>query len=168
MSLNINKSNDPFYRYKMDKITITMTGRGGNCHTVLDNLDKISTQINTSSNLLLNYIGSVLGCNTNNNSLKGHYTIDKIQDIIFNFITFVTLCNKCNIPELSPSIIKEGRDVFIIMSCSACGKNYKLIGNNKQNDRLVDSMIKYYTINKFVPNKGTMVTCENDSEFNPF
>ena len=49
-----------------------------------------------------------------------------------------------------------------------CGKNYKLIGNNKQNDRLVDSMIKYYTINKFVPNKGTMVTCENDSEFNPF
>jgi translation initiation factor 2 beta subunit (eIF-2beta)/eIF-5 len=168
MTLNINKSTDISYRYKMDKIIISMTGRGGNCHTILDNIDKISSQINTSSELLLNYIGNVLGCNTPNHCLKGHYNIDKIQEIIFNFISFATLCSKCSIPELSPSIIKEGKNCSLIMTCSACGQSYKLVGNNKQNDKLVDSMIKYYTINKFVPNKGTMVSNESYDEFNPF
>ncbi len=168
MSLNINKSTDISYRYKMDKIVISMTGRGGNCHTILENLDKIASQINTSSDLLLNYIGNVLGCNTPNHCLKGHYTADKIQEIIFNFISFATLCNKCNIPELSPSIEKKGKNSMLIMNCSACGKNYELVGNNKQNDKLVDSMIKYYTINKFIANKGTMVSEQNEDEFNPF
>ena len=66
MSLNINsKIPDNFYRYKMDKIKTSQTGRGGNCHTKLDNLDTISTQINTVPDLLLNYIGPLLGCNTN-------------------------------------------------------------------------------------------------------
>lgn len=168
MSLNINKSTDISYRYKMDEIKISMTGRGGNCHTILDNLTKISTQINTSPDLLLNYIGNVLGCNTPNQCLKGHYSADKIQEIIFNFISFATLCSKCNIPELSPSITKEGKTVSLIMTCSACGQSYKLIGNNKQNDKLVDSMIKYYTINKFNASKGTMVSNESYDEFNPF
>jgi translation initiation factor 2 beta subunit (eIF-2beta)/eIF-5 len=168
MSLNINKSTDTSYRYKMDKIIISMTGRGGNCHTILNNIEKVSTQINTSSELLLNYIGNVLGCNTPNQCLKGHYNIDKIQEIIFNFISFATLCSKCSIPELSPSIIKEGKNYSLIMTCSACGQSYKLVGNNKQNDKLVDSMIKYYTINKFVANKGNMVSNELEDDFNPF
>ena len=41
MSLNINKSTDTSYRYKMDKIIISTTGRGGNCHTILNNIDNV-------------------------------------------------------------------------------------------------------------------------------
>lgn len=165
MSLNINgKTIDMSYRYKMNKIKISQTGRGGNCHTILENLELISNQINTSPDILLQYIGNICGCNINQSLLKenkyvlkGHYNEDKIQETIYNFINFATLCQKCTIPELSPTIIKEGKKYSLMMNCSACGKNYELIGNNKHNDKLVDSMIKYYTINKFIPNKGNMV-----------
>ena len=53
------------------------------------------------------------------------------------------------------------------MTCSACGKNYELIGNNKNNDKLVDNMIKYYTNNQFVANKGNMVVGKSN-DFSPF
>lgn len=172
MSLNINgKITDNFYRYKMDKIKTSQTGRGLNCHTILENLKIVSNQINTSPDLLLQYIGIINGCNTkkeDNYMLKGHYTNEKIQETIYNFINFATLCNKCTIPELSPTIIKDGKKTSLMMSCSACGKSYELIGNNKYNDKLVDSMIKYYTINKFVANKGNMVVGKSANEFNPF
>lgn len=168
MSLNINgKITDSFYRYKMNKINITQTGRGGNCHTILDNLDVISSQINTAPELLLQYIGMVIGCNTNQISLKGHYSADKIQEIIYQFINFATLCQKCTIPELSPKIVKEGKNTSLLMICSACGQTYELKGNNKNNDKLVDNIIKYYTNNQFVANKGTMVT-DKSNNFNPF
>jgi len=175
MSININnKTTDTFYRYKMDKIKISQTGRGGNCHTILENLETISIQINTSPDLLLNYIGGLVGCNTNQRLkdngyiLKGHYDNSKIQDAIYSFINFATLCKKCTIPELSPSIIKDGKKSSLIMKCSACGESYELIGNNKYNDKLVDSMIKYYTNNQFVANKGTMVVATSNNNFNPF
>jgi translation initiation factor 2 beta subunit (eIF-2beta)/eIF-5 len=173
MSLNINgKITDNFYRYKMDKIKISQTGRGGNCHTILENLETISNQINTAPELLLQYIGMIIGCNTNQRFLKGHFDADKIQDTIYLFINFATLCQKCTIPELSPKVIKEGKKSILNMKCSACGQSYLLIGNNKNNDKLVDSMIKYYTNNEFVANKGNMViTSEgynNSNNFNPF
>ncbi len=173
MSLNINgKTSDIFYRYKMDKIKTTQTGRGGNCHTILENLDTISTQINTAPELLLQYIGNISGCNTKKDNgyvLKGHYDAEKIQEIIYSFINFATLCQKCNIPELSPKILKDNNDKnkFLMMICSACGQNYELTGNNKYNDKLVDSMIKYYTNNQFVANKGNMVV-NKSNDFNPF
>lgn len=175
MSLNINsKTTDTFYRYKMDKIKINQTGRGGNCHTILENLETVSSQINTIPDLLLQYIGGLLGCNSKRDNgyiLKGHYDISKIQEAIYNFINFATLCKKCTIPELTPSIIKEGKISSLLMKCSACGESYKLIGNNKNNDKLVDSMIKYYTNNQFVANKGNMVITEGynkSTDFNPF
>lgn len=171
MSLNINGTTDKSYRYKMDKISITQTGRGGNCHTILDNLDKICSQINTAPELLLQYIGMVLGCNTkkeNGYILKGHYTVDKIQETIYQFINFATLCQKCNIPELSPNPIYDSGKTSLLMSCSACGQAYELKGNNKNNDKLVDNIIKYYKNNKFVANKGTMVIDKIDNNFNPF
>ena len=170
MSLNINgKIIDDFYRYKMDKIIISQTGRGGNCHTILENLDKIAGQINTSSELLLQYISMNLGCNNKEpNILKGHYTEDKIQEVIYLFINFATLCQKCNIPELAPKIIKEGKKSLLIMQCSACGQSYELKGNNKYNDKLVDNIIKYYTNNQFIANKGTMVINMVTDNFSPF
>ncbi len=174
MSLNINgKITDNFYRYKMDKIKTSQTGRGGNCHTILENLDTISNQINTAPELLLQYIGMIIGCNTNQKLsneyvLKGHYDLDKIQETIYLFINFATLCQKCTIPELSPKVVKTGKKSSLLMACSACGQSYELNGNNKNNDKLVDNMIKYYTNNQFVANKGNMVVNKSNNDFNPF
>ena len=165
MSININENViDIFYRYKMEPIKITKTGRSGNIHTNLDNLEKISSKINTSTNILLGYIGNNIGCNVNKDTksskvityyLKGDYEASKIQEIIYDFINFASLCQECSIPELTPTVVKKS---LLVMSCSACGKTYELVGNNKYNDKLVDNMIKYYSINDFISGKGNMVS----------
>jgi translation initiation factor 5 len=165
MSININQNViDMFYRYKMEPIKITKTGRAGNIHTNLDNLDKISSKINTSATILLGYIGNNIGCNVNKDTksskdityyLKGDYETSKIQEIIYDFINFASLCQECSIPELTPRIVKKSS---LFMSCSACGNTYELVGNNKYNDKLVYNMIKYYSINEFVSGKGNMVS----------
>jgi translation initiation factor 5 len=171
MSININEDViDMFYRYKMEPIKITKTGRSGNIHTNLDNLEKISSKINTCSDILLGYIGNNIGCNINKDTkstkgviyyIKGDYEPSKIQEIIYKFINFASLCQECAIPELTPNVVKK---TILVMSCSACGASYELVGNNKYNDKLVDSMIKYYSINEFVSSKGNMVSKKSTTE----
>ncbi len=170
MSININNTNDLNYRYKMNKLITRQTGRGGNCHTVLENLETICNQLNTMPEIILSYIGNVLGCQIvqSTSSLKGHYTTEKIQEIIFNFINFATLCQKCNIPELTPDVSKNNKDYKLNMKCSACGYMYELLGNNKNNNKLVDTIIKYYSTNLFKPSKGNMVVNKTNEDFNPF
>lgn len=158
MALNINpNANDPNYRYTMDAIDTAQTGSGKNCHTLINNIDTISHQLNTESHLLMGYIGNCLGASTSDNSIKGHFPDDKIQSIIYDFITFATLCKKCTIPELAPTVKGKGKRMDLEMYCSACGTSYFLDGNNKMNTKLVDSMCKHYSKNPFVPKNGS--TC---------
>ena len=155
--MNINNSTDISYRYKMEPIHVSLTGRGSNCHTILTNIINICNSINTSKDILINYIANALGCSYNDISLKGHYDKEVIQKHIFNFINFAVICNKCNIPELVPAVIKNNKNTYLKMTCSACGHTYELIGNNKINQKLVDFMIKYYSLNQFTPKKGSLV-----------
>jgi translation initiation factor 2 beta subunit (eIF-2beta)/eIF-5 len=149
MSLNINqKTSDLFYRYKMEPVKITKSGRNGNIHTNLDNLDKIASKINTATDLLLQYIGNVIGCKSNKDNksgitvyyIKGDYDAPIIQEIIYRFINFASICQKCSLPELTPTVNKQRLHMY----CAACGHSYELVGNNKVNDKLVDSMTKHF------------------------
>lgn len=158
MSLSVNPHiKDDSYRYKMDPIDITQTGSGKNCHTIINNIDTIAHQLNTESFLLIGYIGWCLGASTNENSIKGHFPNDKIQAIIYDFIVFATMCKKCTIPELAPTVIGKGKKMELKMYCSACGSTYTLEGNNKMNMKLVDIMCKHYSVTPFVPKDGS--TC---------
>ena len=158
MSLNVNpNTNDDSYRYKMDPIDTTQTGSGKNSHTVIKNIDTISHQLNTESFLLMGYIGWCLGASTNENSIKGHFPDDKIQAIIYDFIVFATMCKKCTIPELAPTVKGKGKRMELEVYCSACGSSYMLEGDNKMNMKLVDIMCKHYSANPFVPKNGS--TC---------
>ena len=158
MSLNINpNTNDDSYRYKMDPIDTMQTGSGKNCHTIIKNIDIISHQLNTESFLLMGYIGWYFGANISENSIKGHFSDDKIQSIVYDFIIFATMCKKCTIPELAPSVKGKGKRIELEMHCSACGSSYILDGNNKMNTKLVETMCKHYSTHPFVPKDGS--TC---------
>ncbi len=158
MSLNINMNTDDMsYRYKMDKVVITLTGSGKNSHTIITNIQSIADQLNTNVSIIMSYIGWSIGTNITDNSIKGHYNYDIIQNIIYNFIKFATLCNKCTIPELTPIIKGKNKNKELHMECSACGSSYILEGDNKINNKLVDTMIKYYSINEFKPKEGNIV-----------
>lgn len=158
MSLNINMNTDDMnYRYKMDKVATTQTGIGKNSHTNITNIMSIADQLNTNTTIIMSYIGWSLGTNITDNSVKGHYNNDIIQNIIFNFIKFATLCHKCTIPELTPVIKGKNKNKELHMECSACGSSYIVEGDNKINSKLVDTMIKYYSINEFKPKDGNIV-----------
>jgi translation initiation factor 5 len=161
MNININRNNDdPFYRYKMPKLKIRMAGKGNGEYTILDNIDELCKTLNTPINILLGYISKTLGVNYNENkkTLTGHYTEEQLMNIIYDYIDFFVLCHKCSIPEITPTI--ENNKLYY--SCSACGNNYEIYSDTKLYSKIIDNLIKYYKVNKFIPTKGTMV------EFNPF
>ncbi len=167
MKININPdTTDMNYRYKMDSVNIQHTGQGKNSYTVITNIIPICDMINTEPLILLNYMGNIMGTSVciDLMAVKGHYTVDIIQNIIYQFIKFATLCSKCNIPELSPNVIKSNKNYNLHMKCSACGSSYELIGNNKINQKLVDIICKYYSVHEFVPKKGNMVVNEFASQ----
>ena len=89
MELNINRKNDdPFYRYKMEKISITFEGKGK--QTKLNNLNNISQNINIPVSIILKYLGKSFSIQSNESSLSlnGHLKEDNIQEKIYELIDF--------------------------------------------------------------------------------
>ena len=53
--MNINPEiNDPFYRYKMTKPNTRFAGGGNGSYTFFDNIEDVSSAINTPSQVLFN------------------------------------------------------------------------------------------------------------------
>ena len=50
--INVNNSNDDFYRYKMEKVTVSNKGFGNGLFTIINNLESISKSINTPYEIL--------------------------------------------------------------------------------------------------------------------
>lgn len=163
MSININGLNDDFYRYKMDKMIITLGGNGNGLYTTINNIESISKSINTPSIIVLKYIASNLGSNYNENKKKfsGHHKIDILQNILYQYINTFVLCNNCNIPELSYKIEIPNT----MCNCSACGNsiNINTIVNNKIDLKVVDLINKYLEKEKkWIQIKGNMVFAIED------
>jgi translation initiation factor 5 len=172
--ININNSDDDFYRYKMDKVIICNKGNGNRLFTIINNLENISKSINTPIEILYKFIANDLGTNYNEKikSINGTHTQEEIQQSIFNYINNFVICSKCKIPELSYSLNNQK----IESKCSACGSYSELKNNNKINQKICDLILKYLQKNKnWIISKGNMVKINDlekidnlDNDFNPF
>ena len=123
--ININGSNDPYYRYKREKILITNIT---NNRTRIDNIDKIGKDLNRTSNEIMKALS--LLCNTSivdSNCLKGTYNIDILEQNLTKYINDYILCNHCNNPE---TIYIKQKD-NLGKGCKACGKGFKISKNSK-------------------------------------
>ncbi len=100
---------DPFYRYKMEKIDISIKNK----KTIINNLINISNTLKIEPKVLFRFITSNLASfGQEKNGLyiiSGAFDINKIQDVIYIFIDKYILCKKCNFPEIENGI------------CKACG-----------------------------------------------
>lgn len=155
--INVNGSNDDFYRYKMDKVIVSNKGNGNGLFTIINNLDEISKQINTPNEILYKYIANDLGSSFNEKkkSFTGTHTTDIIQKSICNYINDFVICNKCGIPEITYSL--KGNNT-IVSKCSACGSYNLIKNNNKLNLKITDLILKYLQKNKnWTITKGNMV-----------
>lgn len=156
--LNINKTKDPFYRYKMHKIEIQKIGRGNGCNTMLINLDTIEEDLGHPSEIIFKFIGHNLGVKVDKkkNTVGGHHEYIEIQATIFKYIDIFVICQKCGIPEIIPVIIKK----TLVFRCSACGENYKIVREPKT----CNNILKYLETNVWEIKKGTIVEKEETKE----
>ena len=159
--LNVNGSNDDFYRYKMDMVNVSNKGNGNGQFTIINNLDKICKTINTPPEILYKYIANDLGSSYNEkkNSLTGTHTQETIQQSIFKYINNFVICTKCGIPEINYSLKNKNT---IESKCSACGSYNVIKNNNKINLKVNDLILKYLEKNKnWTVTKGNMVLLKN-------
>jgi translation initiation factor 5 len=154
--INVNNSDDLFYRYKMEKVNITNKGFGNGLFTIINNLENIAKSINTPVEILYKYIANDLGSNYNEKkkSMNGNHTQEKIQESIYKYINDFVICNKCGIPEVNYFLENKN----IEAKCSACGTLNEIKNNNKINQKNVDIILKYLEKNKvWLRTKGNMV-----------
>ena len=160
MLININKSLDENYRYKMPSISIKIGGSGNGTFTIINNMDEIARAINTPPEILYKYISYTLGSafNEKKKSFTGQH--NNIQDIIFDYINTFVICSTCLVPELTYYLHKISSKKNILENkCSACGKINSIKANNKIVDKCIDTIIKYLSREgNWVTNNGNMGT----------
>lgn len=161
MTFNMNGNNiDTNYRYTLPEPKVQIMGKGNGIETVITNIDQISDKINHPSELLLKYISSISGSSYNkkNNRLAGIFSSDDIKEIILQYIKYVIMCPKCNIPETIPHVKGTKKNISIILCCSACKSDSPVENINKYTDKLISIIITHLKSNpEWKISKGTMV-----------
>lgn len=117
--VNIPKSNiDPCFRYKREEIKIQVINNNGGV-TKLLNIEAISTTINSSVKDILSYFKKKLNATIMEKDLiiKKVETVNRLEEILEEYIKFNILCPKCVNPEFTEQIEKKTK----IKTCKACG-----------------------------------------------
>jgi translation initiation factor 5 len=133
-TINMNGSDDPFYRYVVKKIKIKHeTGK-----TVIFNNDIISKQTGRPNDWIVTYIGQALGVSTNIDKknqnkciLTGKHDECILQEKYFEFVKKYILCKSCGNPETIPKIIGKKKNSNIELLCRSCGKSSELDAEDK-------------------------------------
>jgi translation initiation factor 5 len=111
--MNINGSDDPFYRYKMPKLKSQSLSKNT---TLINNLGEISKSLNRSTKSILKFMQHRISsaCQFEKNSISGVHSSDKLQAVLQEYIDKYVLCPICGNPETS----WKKTDLV----CQACGK----------------------------------------------
>ena len=167
IQLSTNKNNDQYYRYKRPIIDLEIAGKGNGKFTIINNIDNISEELNHPSYIILKYIGSLLGCSSNNknNTIKGHYNQSQIEKCISSYVDNFVLCSNCKKPEIKLRNEGKKKKIKIFINCSTCGYNGELIPVNINFDKGKNLLINHLKNNEWKIKKGTIVEQKN---LNPF
>lgn len=132
--MNINGSDDPFYRYKMPK----SISRHEGIYTIFVNIADIAKSldrtIDTIATFLRSELGSAIKVKDNKLFIHGKHTQVMLQQLITKFVQQFVLCSKCDNPETTYVKVKKRVD----MVCASCGHHQELDDTHK----LVNYIIK--------------------------
>lgn len=115
--ININGSDDMFYRYKMPCINVSVRK---NNKTYFINIEEVAKSLNRNSIEILKWLGYNLDSATNHKeySLNGKHTEDALQKKIQEYIELHVLCDTCKNPETIYK--KDKKTKKICKVCKAC------------------------------------------------
>ena len=129
--LNMDGSDDPFYRYQMNRLRIRAQGTGGNKRTVLENIRTVAKDIGRPIEYLSKFYSYKMRTSTSVDcqslSLKGHHELRELQAATFKFIRDYVMCKSCGNPETIPVVEaskagkKGGKKVRL--DCKSCGNS---------------------------------------------
>ncbi|EFP00125.1 hypothetical protein GCK72_019365 [Caenorhabditis remanei] len=129
MALNVNRAvADPFYRYKMPKLSAKVEGKGNGIKTVITNMFDIAKALERPPMYPTKYFGCELGAQTNFDAkneryiVNGEHDANKLQDILDGFIKKFVLCKSCENPETQLFVRKS----CIKSKCKACGCSFDI------------------------------------------
>jgi translation initiation factor 2 beta subunit (eIF-2beta)/eIF-5 len=139
--MNINGTNDAFYRYKMTPMKIRHnTSRK---RTYITNLDIISNELGRDIGFIKKYFNKKMSVSVNWRSksgdleLGGVYKLDELLTVLQEMIDEYVLCIGCGNPETRIRYSKSGGGIK--MSCGACGHK----GILPDSCEVYNTMLKY-------------------------
>eukprot|EP01103_Thecamoeba_quadrilineata_P018830 TRINITY_DN7398_c0_g1_i1.p1 TRINITY_DN7398_c0_g1~~TRINITY_DN7398_c0_g1_i1.p1 ORF type:complete len:404 (+),score=95.12 TRINITY_DN7398_c0_g1_i1:78-1289(+) len=127
-SINIDGSDDPFYRYKMRQLYVQVVGRGKMIKTVLLNVDDVCKDLKIPSPYMTAYLGYEIGAKTKYDPKKpereraiisGDLDPTDLSIHVKKFISDVILCVHCKLPEVTMVVDEDAGEV--INTCRSCG-----------------------------------------------
>mmetsp|Transcript_3244 Transcript_3244/g.10155 ORF Transcript_3244/g.10155 Transcript_3244/m.10155 type:complete len:426 (-) Transcript_3244:52-1329(-) len=123
MSINIDGSNDPSYRYQMPRILGKVEGRGNGIRTALPNVADVARSLKRSPEHITKFYGCELGAQSRYDEVNergivngAHQTSD-LQQLLFSYIRLFVLCPNCGLPE-TDMVVKKRE---LQHQCNACG-----------------------------------------------
>lgn len=122
--ININFSDDPFYRYKMPAIELRSQGRGNGIQFVIENMRDLAAALARSPEELTKYFQISQGSFGRYNPATGMATFTGKADIsianatLREYIFAFLLCPSCSNPETTTRPTDGG----LSLECAACGK----------------------------------------------
>lgn len=118
--INVNGSDDPFYRYKMPPLKVKFQAKNGGT-TVIINADKVAQaiyrEISDLKKCFSKGISASVEASNGTLMIPGQYEQGKLQEVLMKYILRDVLCTGCKNPEtVKSSKSKSNR------RCQACGK----------------------------------------------
>lgn len=119
VKINIDGSDDPFYRYKMRQLNINVLGKGKMIKTMLINVDDVASDLHLDPILIVKFLGYELNTKSSYEPkkskmekayLSGNIDENDISTAMEKMINAIVLCKICGLPELEKTSV-----------CRSCG-----------------------------------------------
>jgi len=124
---------DHNYRYKMERMSTKIEGRGNGIKTVLTNVVVVAEKLRTSPEYVTKYLGTECGAASIWNKkrmvgiVNGVHQPEDLQEYLYGFLDFFILCPSCKLPELQHKF----KSSKVGAKCFGCGWKGKLSSSHK-------------------------------------
>jgi translation initiation factor 5 len=133
INIGMMNVNDPFYRYKMPSLILSIKGKGNGIRTYITNIDDIAKSLARSQIELMKFFGYELGTLAKGSLLNGKFDEIVISELLEKYITKYILCNICKNPETFYIIKKK----VLKCECKACGSIYDIDTSHRLSDYIL-------------------------------
>jgi translation initiation factor 5 len=144
--VNIGRTDDAAYRYKMPRLMGKVEGRGNGIKTVVVNIVDLGAALHRDPDEVLKFMGCELGAQIiwipeqERGIVNGAHTDEALQALVHLYVDKFVLCPTCKYPETSYKF-KLKRD-YIYHTCKACGAKDALVDEGHRLCKFILNKVK--------------------------